>query len=117
MFATTSEIEQYIRMTLKQWSVSHLKIQWMNSGCYLGLAYVAEGKIKLDKRILYSFKIFDEVLKHEIAHHIQWKRNGNRFLLSSNGRRILHGKDFAAVCKEMGIPARTRIPIRDNIYA
>jgi hypothetical protein len=21
------------------------------------------------------------------------------------------------VCKEMGIPARTRIPIRDNIYA
>ena len=116
MFATTSEIEQYIRMTLKQWSMSHLKIQWMNSGRYLGLAYVAQGKIKLDKRILCSFKIFDEVLKHEIAHHIQWKRNGNRFL-TKNGRRILHGKDFAAVCKEMGIPARTRIPIRHNTYA
>jgi predicted SprT family Zn-dependent metalloprotease len=111
MFATTSEIEQYIRMTLKQWSMSHLKIQWMNSERHLGLAYVAEGKIKLSKRILCSFKTFDEVLKHEIAHHIQWKRNGNRFLLTKNGRRSFHGKDFAAVCKEMGIPARTHIPL------
>lgn len=115
MFATTSEIEQYIRMTLKQWSMSHLKIEWMNSGRSLGLAYVVDGKIKLDKSILYSFKIFDEVLKHEIAHHIQWKRNGNRFLRSKNGRRSFHGKDFAAVCKEMGIPARTRIPIHQAI--
>lgn len=116
MFATSSEIAQYIRMTLKQWGVSHLKIEWMERKKYLGLACVTENKIKLNKRILASFEIFDEVLKHEIAHCIQWKRNGNRFL-TKNGRHIFHGADFAAVCKEMGIPARTRIPIRYKTYA
>lgn len=116
MFATTSEITQYIRMTLKQWGMPHLKIEWMDRQNFLGLAYVAQDKIKLNKIILVSFKLFDEVLKHEIAHCIQYKRNGNRFL-TKNGRRILHGKDFAAVCKEMGIPARTRIPIRHYIHA
>lgn len=116
MFATSSEIAQYIRMTLKQWGVSHLKIEWMDRQNFLGLAYVTQDRIKLNKIILVSFRLFDEVLKHEIAHCIQYKRNGNRFL-TKNGRRILHGKDFAAVCKEMGIPARTRIPIHHHIYA
>jgi predicted SprT family Zn-dependent metalloprotease len=116
MFATTTEITQYIRMTLKQWGMSHLKIEWMNGQNFLGLAYVSQDKIKLNKIILVSFKLFDEVLKHEIAHFIQFKRNGNRFL-RKNGRRILHGEDFAAVCKEMGIPARTRIPLPKYIYA
>ena len=115
MFATSSEIAQYIRMTLKQWGMSHLKIEWMERKKYLGLACVTENKIKLNKRILASFETFDEVLKHEIAHCIQWKRNGNRFL-TKNGRHIFHGADFAAVCKEIGIPARTRIPIRYKSY-
>lgn len=116
MFATTSEIQQYARLTLKQWGFSHLKIEWMKSCRYLGLACVNENKIRLNKIILVSFSVFDEVLKHEIAHFIQFQRNGNRFL-TKNGRRSFHGKDFAAVCKQMGIPARTRIPIRHYLHA
>jgi hypothetical protein len=49
-------------------------------------------------------------LKHEIAHFIQYKNNGNKFL-TKNGRRSYHGKDFAAACRIVGVPARTRIPV------
>lgn len=116
MFATQNEIDLYIKMTLKQWGMSHLKIVWFENKSFLGLAFVERGLIKLNKKILYYFELFDEVLKHEIAHHIQYKRNGNRFFRKNN-RWVLHGEDFAAVCKEMKIPARTRIPIRKYIYA
>lgn len=109
MFATTSETEQYIRMTLKQWGMSHLVIEWVDVDSFLGKACILSNKIKLSTSILAYFKLFEEVLKHEIAHFLQYKRNGNRFF-KKNGRWIIHGKDFAAVCKEMGIPARTKIP-------
>jgi predicted SprT family Zn-dependent metalloprotease len=117
MFATTQETEIYIRMTLKQWGMSDIKIEWVESTArWLGLAYVQKKKIKLNKIILISFNTFEEVLKHEIAHFIQYKRNGNRWLTSKTGREMVHGKDFAAVCKEMGIRARTKIPIPKYIY-
>jgi predicted SprT family Zn-dependent metalloprotease len=49
-------------------------------------------------------------LKHEIAHFIQYRNNGNKFL-RKNGRFSFHGKDFAAACRIVGVPARTRIPL------
>jgi predicted SprT family Zn-dependent metalloprotease len=112
MFATQKEIDLYTRMTLKQWGMSHLKIEWIDAPRrWLGAAYVHQKKIQLTTAILVSFKTFEEVLKHEVAHHIQFLRNGNRWLTTPKGRNSFHGKDFAAVCKEMGIPARTHIPL------
>jgi predicted SprT family Zn-dependent metalloprotease len=108
---TTQEVEQYIRLTLKQWKLSKLSVKWRDTNAsWLGLAYVAKNEIVLNKMILIDFRLFDEVLKHEIAHFLQYKRNGNKFL-KKNGRWMLHGKDFRDVCKEMGIPARTQIPV------
>jgi predicted SprT family Zn-dependent metalloprotease len=107
---TQQEVAQYIRLTLKQWGYEHLKIEWGSSREWLGRAHVRSNKIQLNKAILRSFRVFDEVLKHEIAHFIQYQRNGNKFF-RKNGRWQLHGADFKAVCREMKIPARTRIPL------
>jgi predicted SprT family Zn-dependent metalloprotease len=111
MFATQKEIDLYVRMTLKQFDFGHLKIRWSkNAKTFLGLADVCHNVLVLNPRILCSFRVFEEVLKHEIAHFIQYKNNGNKFL-TKNGRRSYHGKDFAAACRIVGVPARTRIPI------
>jgi predicted SprT family Zn-dependent metalloprotease len=110
MFATQKEIDLYIRMTLKQFGFAHLKTKWSKAKSFLGRADVWNNTLILSPRILCSFKVFDEVLKHESAHFIQYRNNGNKFL-RKNGRFSLHGKDFAAACRIVGVPARTRIPI------
>jgi predicted SprT family Zn-dependent metalloprotease len=110
MFATQKEIDLYVRMTLKQFGFAHLKIRWSHAQTFLGLACPRKGELTLSTLALRSFKVLDEVLKHEIAHFIQYKNNGNKFL-TKNGRYSLHGKDFAAACRIVGVPARTRIPL------
>jgi predicted SprT family Zn-dependent metalloprotease len=112
MFATEAEINQYARLTLKQYGFSHLKIEWAaeTTKSYLGLADVNKNSIKLNKRILSNFALFRLVLLHEIAHFEQYKRNGNKFF-RKNGRWQFHGADFKAVCRDFKIPASSRIPI------
>lgn len=107
---TIEEVSQYVSMTLKQWKLSHLKVEWVNCRSYLGLACPEENKIKLSLQILKRFSLFEEVLKHEIAHILQWESNGKRFILKNN-RWSLHGSDFKAQCERLGIPYRTRIPL------
>jgi predicted SprT family Zn-dependent metalloprotease len=110
MFATQKEIDLYVRMTLRQFGFAHLKIKWSKSQTFLGLASPKKQQITLSCLALCTFKVLDEVLKHEIAHFIQYRNNGNKFL-RKNGRFSFHGKDFAAACRIVGVPARTRIPI------
>jgi len=112
MSITTSEVQQYIRMTLKQHGFAHLSIEWFPSSTksFLGRAMVKKNVIQLNKKILNSFRLFDEVLKHEIAHFVQYKDNGNKFLLKNN-RWQYHGEDFKRACKKVGVIARTRIPV------
>lgn len=112
MFATIEEIDFYIRTTLKQYGWGHLKIQWVSetTKSFLGVACIRRETIKLNKKILKNFCLFNEVLKHEIAHFEQYRRNGNKFL-RKNGRWQLHGQDFKQICKEFKIPARTKIPV------
>jgi predicted SprT family Zn-dependent metalloprotease len=110
MFATKKEIDLYIKMTLKQFGFPHLKIKWSKARNFLGQADVRQNTLVLTYLSLCTFKVFDEVLKHEIAHFIQYKNNGNRFLIR-NGRYSYHGKDFAAACRIVGVPARTKIPL------
>lgn len=112
MSLTTSEVDQYIRMTLKQYKFSHLSIEWVpaSTKSFLGRAYVQKQKIQLNKIILGSFRLFEEVLKHEIAHFIQYRDNGNKFLLKNN-RWQYHGEDFKRACEKIGVRARTKIPV------
>lgn len=106
---TTEEVSQYIRLTLKQHKLSHLKIKWVNAKSYLGMACCKDDLLVLNKRILCCFSVFKTVLLHEIAHFIQYRNNGNKFL-TKGGRYSYHGPDFKKACKELGIPARTKIP-------
>ena len=106
---TKQEVDQYIRLTLKQWEVSYLSIEWIESKRVLGVACIYQNKIKLNVEILKRFSLFEEVLKHEIAHFLQFESNGKKFLRKNN-RWQLHGADFKAQCRRMKIPARSRIP-------
>lgn len=106
---TKQEVDQYIRLTLKQWGLSQLSVKWFESERVLGRADVRGNVLELNARILKRFSLFDEVLKHEIAHFLQFQANGNKFLW--NGKRFsYHGADFKAQCRRMKIPARSRIP-------
>jgi predicted SprT family Zn-dependent metalloprotease len=107
---TPEEVAQYIKLTLKQWNLDHLKIVWGDYKSYLGLACVHDDKIKLSLTILKRFSLFEEVLKHEIAHFLQWENNGKKFHRKNNKSQY-HGADFKEQCRRMGIPARTRIPV------
>jgi predicted SprT family Zn-dependent metalloprotease len=114
MFATKTEIDTYVRMTLRQFGFSHLKIKWSTARTFLGLANPRKQELTLSTLALCSFKVLDEVLKHEIAHFVQYRNNGNQFF-RKNGRFSYHGKDFAAACRIVGVRPRTRIPLTASI--
>ena len=114
---TKQEVEQYIRLTLKQWKLEEVSVLWKaDTKGFLGLARVARKEIVLNEIVLKDFKLFEEVLKHEIAHFRQYEKNGFRFL-RKNGRWQLHGADFKAACREVGFPARSCIPVPSNYFA
>jgi predicted SprT family Zn-dependent metalloprotease len=111
-FATIQEVDCYVRLTLKQWGFSDVKVIWKETNAkWLGIACPQLKEMTLNKRILKNFKVFDNVLKHEIAHFIDYRNNGNKFI-KKNGRYSFHGKSFRDVCRMMKIPAtaNTRVP-------
>ena len=106
---TTQEVDQYIRLTLKQWDLAHVSVKWFSSSRTLGRADVWKNVLELNLGILKRFSLFEEVLKHEIAHFLQYRENGNTFFRKKN-RWQIHGADFKAQCRRLKIPARSRIP-------
>lgn len=110
MKVTIEEAHQYARMTFKQWGCENLTLK-IKSGInsYLGLAAADIDQIFMCKDALKSFELFDEVLKHEIAHCLDYKRNGGKWR-KKNGRHVWHDKVFKDICRELGVRARTKIP-------
>ena len=110
MFATTSEIEQYIRMTLKQWSMSHIPViikDNLNHSTALGLYHCDDKKIEISSIALQSFHLFRFVLLHELCHALDHNERGS---LIVNNRANFHGKNFHKWCKKLNIPSRRFIP-------
>ena len=109
---TIEEVSQYIRLTLKQHKLEHVSVVWSPSKDtgFLGLANPWQNEITLNKRILGSFKLFEIVLKHEIAHFLQYQANGNKFFVK-NGRRSFHGPDFRIQCRKLGIPVAAKLDV------
>lgn len=102
MFATESEIQQYCRMTLKQFGFGDHEVVFMQLPARrLGQANPWEKKIELSPKLLESFENFKYVLRHEIAHLRQFVVMGGTYRV--NGRNNFHGKIFRQCCKEMGI--------------
>lgn len=108
MSLTTAEVEQYARITLKQYGLPDYRVVFMElEGRRLGQANPWEKKIELSKKTLTTFTLFRFVLKHEIAHCIQFYRMGKTYKV--NGRNNFHGKVFKQVCREMGICPNAKI--------
>jgi predicted SprT family Zn-dependent metalloprotease len=103
---TTTEVEQYARLTFKQYGLHDYTLYWNpHVKRTLGFANPWQKKVELNKIVLNSFSLFKIVLLHEIAHCIQFSRMGDTFKV--NGRNDFHGKVFKQVCKEMGITYKT----------
>ena len=108
MSLTTAEVEQYARLTLKQYGLPNYQVVFMKlEGRRLGQANPWEKKIELSEKTLASFLLFKKVLLHEIFHCIQFQRMGGTFQV--NGRNNFHGKVFRQVCKEHGYNPSTFI--------
>jgi len=111
MHFTPTEAEQYVRMTLKQWGLSHVKLEWRTFQ-HLGDANPYTNTLRLSVKVLVSLATFTETVKHEIAHFLDFQERGS-FLI--NGRHVAHGKNWRKWCKTLGIPARTKIPYCPNL--
>lgn len=111
MFATTEEIECYIRMTLKQWNMSHLPVvikPKLKPSNAKGLYYHGkQRKIEIAHCALKSFAYFRHVLLHELAHALDHQERGS---LLVRGRLNAHGANFNKWCKKLGIPKGRFIP-------
>ena len=108
MIFTTTEAEQYVRMTLKQWGLSDVSFEWWESEKNRGWAWAEESHIALATNILSSFACFRETLLHEMAHILDHRERGTYVV---NVREMAHGKNFRKWCKVLGIPARLKIPL------
>lgn len=110
MFATTTEIHQYARMTFKQYGLKDYTLEVLEElDCpqRIGQANPWEKKIELKPCCFDSFFKFKRIFLHELAHVIQFYRMGETFQV--NGRNRFHGKVFRQVCRELKIPHGTKI--------
>jgi predicted SprT family Zn-dependent metalloprotease len=107
---TPQEVDQYIRLTFKQYGLFDYSVEWMKlDGRRLGQANPWEKKIELSPKVLDTFHGFKLVFLHELAHVIQLARMGGTYKV--NGRNNFHGKIFKQCCRELGITHKTELNI------
>lgn len=104
---TPEELNQYIRLTLKQHKIK-CDVVW-DEGLTdtLGLADGLNNRIQLSPRICCSFTLFNEVFLHELAHISDFLDRGN---YKRNGRNDFHGENWKKHCAALGVRARRLIP-------
>jgi predicted SprT family Zn-dependent metalloprotease len=107
MSLTKQEAESYIRMELRQWKLSNVKIEW-KTFCHLGEADVSNNQINLSLEVLESAALLVEVVKHEIAHFLDYLERGT---FEVNGRNVFHGKNWKKWCLTVGCRPRRLIPV------
>jgi predicted SprT family Zn-dependent metalloprotease len=100
----------FIRMTLREWNVQYLPINWeMKHKKTLG-AFSGDGPnqiwIDLNPRILQSDFLFRWVFLHELAHFLDFRERGWN---SWRASRVKHNKNFRKWCKILQIPTTTYI--------
>lgn len=108
---TTQEVEQYIRLTLKQHKI-RVKVEFSdyvwNVRKVCGLYCSPEKKILLSPFVLESFALFKHVFLHELAHALDHRERGDSIW---NGKRAnWHGAHFHKWCKHLGIPHTSKVP-------
>jgi predicted SprT family Zn-dependent metalloprotease len=111
MKVTHQEAEQYIRLTLRQYKLESMPVEWTNTKKRLGCYRVQSKKIELSRQILSRFSLFQEVFLHELAHALDITERINLFgTYKKNGRNDFHGENWKKWCLTLCIPARRFIP-------
>jgi len=106
---TKEEADLFCKFELKTWKLSDINIVWSDMTHYLGLADVANNRIILSTRILTSTRLLIEVVKHEIAHVLDYQERGT--FIGKNGRNDFHGENFKKWCKIVNVKCRRLIPV------
>jgi predicted SprT family Zn-dependent metalloprotease len=111
MQVTHQEAEQYIRLTLRQYKLESIPVEWTNTKRRLGCYRVQAKKIELSRQILSRFSLFQEVFLHELAHALDITERTKFFgTHKKNGRNDFHGENWKKWCLTLRIPARRFIP-------
>jgi hypothetical protein len=86
---------------LQRWNLDDVQLEWNGSLKWaLALADVANNKIIFSLTSLKSGKLFFSILKHEMAHFLDWREHGGWPI--KNGKNDLHGKSFKRQCLKIG---------------
>ena len=102
------EASIYCRLELKDYNLSGVSIIWKDMNRFLGLADPMNNHIILSNLCLKSSALLREVVKHEIAHMLDFRERGT---FIRNGRNDFHGKNWKKWCKVVGVKSRLVIPI------
>lgn len=111
-FATTEEINFYVRTTLKQWGMSHLPVVFkdqLHIKRAAGLYHPQEKKIEIATRSLRCFSVFRQTFLHELAHALDHQERGTLF--TASGRANFHGKNFRKWCRALGVSSSRFIKV------
>lgn len=104
---TKQEADCFIKLELKSWGLKNYSWEWA-SFSHLGEAHPNKNKIKLSPRILSSSALLIEIVKHEIAHCLDWNERGT---FIRNGKNDFHGKNWKKYCLLVGCRPRRLIPL------
>ncbi len=110
MSISRQDAEQIARMTLRQYAreekgLEGISIEFLDlNGKAFGYALPTDKKIQLDFRLLQSEALFVKILKHEIAHFIDYAERGT---FKRNGKNDYHGSSFKKVCRRIGADPST----------
>jgi predicted SprT family Zn-dependent metalloprotease len=107
MILTTKEAEIYCRMELKSHGLKDHSIVWREWPRTLGEAWGPEKQIHLSSVCLKNKELLIEVVKHEIAHILDYKE---RKTFLRNGRNDFHGANWKKWCKIVRVRPRRFIP-------
>lgn len=107
MFATTEEISQYVRLSLKEHGLTNISFSFKDLPRSLGYFHLEGNEIVFSFKALKNFVLFSEVCKHEICHALDARERGG---FKTNGKNDFHGKNWKKYCRQLKIPARRFIP-------
>ena len=95
------EAEIYCRMELRSYGLKDHSIVWQEWPHTLGEAWPSDKQIHLSFVCLRSPSLLTWVLRHEIAHILDWIERGGTF--ERNGRNNFHGKSWKKWCKKLNV--------------
>ena len=105
---TKSEAECFVRLELKQWGLSEINFKWINVNGINGWADILGKELGLNETLLSrGIGVFIEVVRHEIAHFLDFKERDSLFLEHPCDGG--HGPNWKKWCKTLKIPARTHV--------